>query len=519
MRFACIYIPNFIFQAAARSEPELHSQPVGIVERKTLIVAANSAAAKAGIKPGMTVTQAAQVASLALHSHTPAQEQITHSALLDLGFSFSPRVEDVAVDTILLDLDGLERLVGSPEEAARRMAERAAQLGFEPHIAVATGPEPALQAARGFAGVSIIAPGHEKECLGSLPVEILEPPAELLETFHRWGTRTLRALAELPSAQLAERVGQEGVELQQRARGASLRPLVPARPELQFEEVMELDDPIEQIESLAFACGVLVNRLCARLKARALALNGLFVEMNLDAPSEAEPVEARPAAKYKKRLRLPVPTQNAVSLLKVLQLHLESCPPSGPVTKIRIQVEAVPPRALQGGLFFPAAPDPEKLELTLARINKLVGEGRAGSPEVVDTHRPDAFRVVRFDPFENDRKTADSKSAAPAGRGKVTALRAFRPPLPAEVETRGGLPVRVFFSGRRGEVAAASGPWRTSEDPWGEAGWNREEWEVELKVRRRSTGLETTRIFIDRELYRIYRDLHSGGWFMEGNYD
>jgi protein ImuB len=519
MTFACIHIPNFVFQAAARSEPELHSQPVGIIEGKTLIVAASSAAAKAGIKPGMTVTQAAQVASLVLRPRTSSQEQIAHAALLDLGFSFSPRVEDVAVDTILLDLDGLERLVGPPEEAARRMADRAAQLAFEAHVAVAAGSEGALQAARGFAGVSVIPAEQEQERLGSLPVEVLEPPAELLETFQRWGIHTLRALATLPAAQLAERLGQDGVQLQQRARGTSLRPLVPAQPELQFEEVMELDDAIEQLESLAFGCGVLLNRLCARLKVRALAFNELFVEMNLDAPSGAEPVEGRPTAKYARRLRLPVPTANAVNLLKVLQLHLESCPPSAPVTKIRIKVEAVPPRALQGGLFFPATPDPEKLELTLARITKLVGEGSAGSPEIVDTHRADAFRIVRFNPFQNDRKTAQAKNGAPGGNDQLTAVRVFRPPLPAKVETRGGLPMRVFFSGRRGDVAAAAGPWRTSGDWWREAGWHREEWEVELKVRRQMNGLETTRTGVNRELYRIYRDLHNGDWFIEGSYD
>jgi protein ImuB len=414
MSFACIYIPRFIFQAAARSEPELRSRPVAIVEGKTLILAANSAAIKMGVKPGMTATQVAQGASIALRPRTPAQEQIAHAALVDLGLSFSPRVEDTAADTVVLDLAGLERLLGPPEEAARRMADRAAQLGFEAHIAVAHGLEAALQAARGFAGAIIIPAGRELELLGNLPLEVIEPPVELLETLHRWGIHTLRALAALPAGKLAERLGQEGVELQQRARGRSLRPLVPAEPDLQFEEVMELDPPLEQLESLAFALGVLLNRLCTRLKARALALQELFVEMDLDA--RPEPFEARPPAKYEKTLRLPVPTGNAVTLLKLLQLHLDLHSPDAPVTKIRIKAEAAKPRSLQGGLFFPTAPDPEKLEVTLARITKLVGEGRVGSPEMVDTHRPDAFRIVRFNPFESNRKTAKEKNGAPAGR-------------------------------------------------------------------------------------------------------
>ena len=59
-----------------------------------------------------------------------------------------------------------------------------------------------------------------------------------------------------------------------------------------------------------------------------------------------------------------------------------------------MEMNPVKPRAAQGGLFVPAAPEPVKLELTLARIRAIVGEGRVGSPELLDTHRPDAFRMV-----------------------------------------------------------------------------------------------------------------------------
>ena len=42
-------------------------------------------------------------------------------------------------------------------------------------------------------------------------------------------------------------------------------------------------------------------------------------------------------------------------------------------------------------LYLPPSPEPEKLEITLARIRNLVGANNVGAPMVLDTHRPDSF--------------------------------------------------------------------------------------------------------------------------------
>ena len=45
-----------------------------------------------------------------------------------------------------------------------------------------------------------------------------------------------------------------------------------------------------------------------------------------------------------------------------------------------------------------ALPEPEKLELTVARVRHLVGDDRVGTPELRDTHRPDSFLMRAFAP-------------------------------------------------------------------------------------------------------------------------
>ena len=62
-----------------------------------------------------------------------------------------------------------------------------------------------------------------------------------METLGRWGIRTFQALAALPTAELSERLGQAGVQLQKLARGAWVRSLIPVQASLHFEEVIELE--------------------------------------------------------------------------------------------------------------------------------------------------------------------------------------------------------------------------------------------------------------------------------------
>ena len=126
MPFACIYVPNFPVAAALRAEPELQAHAVAILEGKPpleKIIAVDEKAARAGIAPGMTKAQAELCPELALRPRSMLQESAAHAALLDCAQSFSPCVEDAACDTALLDLAGMESLLGSLPEISRAIGE------------------------------------------------------------------------------------------------------------------------------------------------------------------------------------------------------------------------------------------------------------------------------------------------------------------------------------------------------------------------------------------------------------
>jgi protein ImuB len=541
MSFAAIHIPDFIVQAVVRGEVALRERAVAIVEGTPplwSVAAANRCAAQVGIELGMAKSQAAQFTGVEIRHRSPAQEKTTHEALLDLGWSVSPRVEDAAPDTIVLDLAGLSGLFGAEEKIAHQLSKRGSGLGLSARIAVAENIEVAILAARGLSGVTLIAPGEEAKRLRALPVHTLLPAPEILETLTRWGVETCGRLAALPVIQLSERLGQEGVRLHTLARGALVRSLVLAKPSDNFQEEMELDDSVEELESLSFVLGRLLDQLCERLAARSLSARSIRMEFDLERSFEkglqlsahADQHKLIPR-KFEKTLALPVPMRDSKVLLKLVRLRLQSDPPAAAVIKIVIAAEAHRVRTTQRGLFLPASPEPEKLELTMARLANLVGDTNVGSPQLMDTHRPDAIRMERFrlaqEAAGGRRKKLIASREKPAGKNSSAAriakpangFRLLRPSVPAHVELRDGLPVRVFFYGARGEIVAASGPWRTSGEWWQDP-WDQAEWDVEVRFSSSAQkNKHSSNPAGERGLYLIYYDLRQQGWFLRGMYD
>jgi protein ImuB len=529
MFFACIFVPDFPVEAILRSEPELRSQAVAVLDGKAplqKVFAQNENARRAGVEPGIAKLEVEACGNIVLRSRSQLQEDLAHAALLDCAQSFSPRVEDISCDTILIDLTGLEPLFGPLPKIARDLARRASDLGLEANVAVASNPDTAIIAARGFSSVTLIPHGKEAEQLGRLPIEVLfaagqslqtdrhsQQAEQILDTLNRWGIRNLRSLAALPEVALSERLGQQGVHLQKLALGETFRTFTPVESVLIFNEAIELEHPLVLLEPLAFLLGRLLEQLCARLNARALATQELRLKLELDSSCRDEETEQRfsgvgeASRIFERTLHLPVPLLDARIFLKLIQLDLNAHPPGAPILKIYLRAEPVRPRAAQGGLFLPPSPEPEKLELTLARIAGIVGEDKFGSLALLDTYRTNGFRMQRFVPnsFENspDKSRGENNAA-------VTALRIFRPPIPVTMTLRNGRPAHVACHKRseiQGEILWSAGPWRSSGDWWEQESWSRDEWDIAVQAETEIT------------LYRLVHDLLAGRWFVEGTYD
>src|SRR4029077_10493554 len=106
------------------------------------------------------------------------------------------------------------------------------------------------------------------------------------------------------------------------------------------------------------------------------------------------------------------------------------------------------PRGAQNGLFVAGGPDPGKLGVAIARVGKLGGEGNLGCAELLDSHRPESFRMTRFVVASDQNKRCGNgepnvkENSGP--RGVVTGLRVVRPAQAVRVELRDEQPVRIY---------------------------------------------------------------------------
>jgi protein ImuB len=496
-------------------------------------------------------------------------EPLANAALVALAQDFSPRFERHRGDLISIDISGLRRLFGDPRAVGEALRRSATSRGMRVQVGIAATRTAAMVLAVGSPGLTVVDPGSEAAALASLPIGILEKLSletsgfrlqtsdfklETLCTLKSWGIRTLGAFADLPSTDLAARLGQLGIVWQSLARGQDVRPLVPTQPEERFESSVELEWPIDGLEPLSFVLTRLLEPLSTRLERRDRGAAAIHVELGLikwageaggagreepSTPSNHPTYQAHPTV-YARSLQLPAPMRDVRALRTLILLDLESHPPPAAVERVGIRIDPTPGRVLQHTLFTRAHPTPEQLSTLVARLNALMGQDRIGRPVLVDTYRPGAFEMqpfASFDPDDQRRDRGDRReelghNSAASALIVVSALRRCRHPVPARVAVVDGRPVSVTTDRRGfegGRVLTCAGPWRTSGEWWaggaGRAGreklsqprsvppvqpfppirpWDRDEWDVSLS---------------DRAVYRIFRDRETNGWFIDAIVD
>lgn len=482
MRFAVLLVPDFALHALRRNELALAGKPVALVTgegRKARVAEASPEAV--GIAPGMAVTLAmARCPGLILRTRNLTAEAEAQRLLIAAAFTLSPRVEATAAGHCTVDLQGAD--AAQTEASLGLRVRELTQAGLPARAGAAATPLLAGYAAHQAEAVLIVR--NQKMFLEPLPLTVAAPTGDHAEILRGWGIRTLGELTDLSKADVGQRLGTEGVALWERAAGEATRVLRYIEPPRSFVAEWAYEPPVESIEPLFFKLRRFAECLALELRAAGWVAESLQLTLLLEDDTD-----------HSRDFRLPEPGADVESWLRVLQTHLETVRTEARVSGVRLKASPARPPVKQEGLFDTGLSDPAAFWETLARLGALVGDDRVGTPVRWDTHRPDAFTLIK--PVE----TVPAPEPEPIHPAKGCALRRFRPPWPAWVTWAEGRPMAVTGE-LNGEICAAVGPWRCSGEWWQPGGWAVEVWHVEM-----ATG----------SVYQLARTAE--GWCVEGVLD
>ena len=200
----------FFASVEQRDDPRLRGRPIAVGQG--VVMAASYEARAHGIRGGMGGGRARRLCP-ELEFVPPRFSAYTEAsrALFAVFRETAPAVEGLSLEEAFIDVRGLERISGTPEEIARRLRRDARELvGLPVTVGVARTKVLAKMASRAAKpdGLLVVAPDREREFLQPLPVETLwgVGPATA-EKLHRSGIRTVRQIAELPEAAVVSLLG------------------------------------------------------------------------------------------------------------------------------------------------------------------------------------------------------------------------------------------------------------------------------------------------------------------------
>ena len=307
----------------------------------------------------------------------------TLDAILDRLDDLSPRIEAVGRGVALIDITGLEPLLGDERRVAMRAVALARQVAPLP-VCAGAGDNRwlAVLAARLARPSTPDAPAAfhalpagatlARAALAPLSLDLLPADEATRQRFSLFGLTAMGQLAGLPRSAVGAQFGAPGERLQQLARGIDPRPLVPRRRPERLTATAAFEPPAEGITEIALSLRRLVADLCDALRARHLAPGRAALRLALeDAP------------RLTIQLALPEPVLEPDWIARLLIGRLEQAARARPAED--------EPRIVSIGLAFDRLANPatrqlpafearvgrwEELRWSLERLAMRFGEGR-----------------------------------------------------------------------------------------------------------------------------------------------
>ncbi len=278
----------FYSSVEQRDRPEYRNRPVvvgALPGHRGVVAAASYQARKFGIHSAMPIAEAHRRCpdAVFLRPDMAKYAEASRQIFQILG-TITPIVEPVSVDEAYLDLTGLEKLLGSPEDIGREIKRRIldgtglrASVGIGPNRLIAKlGSEH-----RKPDGLMVVRPDEVLDFLAPMPVANLRGVGRRTQkVFSRLGIKTVSQLRAIPLRQLEEQLGRKAAaSLRDQALGVASAEVVPGRGRKSISKETTFEEDVRDQEALHDA----LRRLAAEVAATARreSLSGSVVMLKI----------------------------------------------------------------------------------------------------------------------------------------------------------------------------------------------------------------------------------------------
>ncbi len=510
-----------------RAAPRATIATVGNAVRLTAV---DSAAAEAGLEPGLTLADArARLPALETFQADPDGDRRALLSLAEWAGRYTPLVALDAPDGahgLILDVTGCAHLFGGEPALLADLAARLERRGLTAETAVADTPTAARAVARVRSGAVVPAGGNARAVAG-LPVAMLDAAPETVSMLERLGLKRIGQLFGMPRPALAARFGTDLLTRLDRALGRADEPLSPLRPPPVFVVERVFAEPIRLVEDIERIARALAGSLAEPLTrhgrgARRLALT-LF---RLDGEAFRVAVGLSRATRE--------PARMAGLLVERLGTFDRDLDTGEGIELVRLAAEAVEPleaaQAIAGDLAGEGeAEDAEALARLADRLTARLGATRVVRLVRHDSHIPELAVAARPAVAGPSGSAAAWPEASPRpgrdfgldfgrdfGRAPERPLRLFDRPEPIEAiaEVPDGPPASFRWRRVLRRVARIEGPERIAPEWWAPKLFNGEA-EALTRDYFRVEDVEGRRYWVYRSgLYD--REAIAPRWFLHG---
>ena len=257
--------------------PQYRGKPLVVgAGSRGVVLSANYAARKFGIRAAMPVARAQRMAPTAIFI-PPDHERYSDVSrrVMEIFFEYTPYVEPLSLDEAFLDVTGSRRLFGSGRDIAQAIRKRvSAQEKITCSVGISTTKFIAKLASGRCKPDGVLEIAHDRilTFLHPLPVnEIWGVGPKTNEELQRLGLRTVADIAHTPIETLKRALGESaGVALYELAWARDYREVVPDAPEKSISAAETFSYDLENREEIFRELLRLTERATHRLRKREL---------------------------------------------------------------------------------------------------------------------------------------------------------------------------------------------------------------------------------------------------------